>query len=201
MASTKKSAVFLLVLFSVFLSGCKPKKDLSRTDLTAYFSHFPVIKNTKSAEIRLSGEQHKITLKGPLSCFFFLRTHDDPKISFQFQTRGNSGKENTLEIVIEDYLGKKKNHKIPLKSGAQKQEQIDLSPFQNQVLKVSFLHHTENTVETEITEPALKEWVIQGERKKIILLGLDGAAWEVINPMIEEGKLPNLKKGLKEYPP
>jgi predicted AlkP superfamily phosphohydrolase/phosphomutase len=30
--------------------------------------------------------------------------------------------------------------------------------------------------------------------RKVVLLGLDGIAWEIVNPMIQQGKLPNLEK-------
>ena len=29
---------------------------------------------------------------------------------------------------------------------------------------------------------------------KAVILGMDGATWNVLNPLIEEGKLPNIKK-------
>ncbi|MFH0846707.1 MAG: alkaline phosphatase family protein [Chloroflexota bacterium] len=36
------------------------------------------------------------------------------------------------------------------------------------------------------------------ERKKVVVLGLDGASWNILNPLIGEGKLPTFKKLLQE---
>lgn len=36
------------------------------------------------------------------------------------------------------------------------------------------------------------------ERNKIVVIGLDGGEWNVINPLIERGKLPNLKRLITE---
>jgi predicted AlkP superfamily phosphohydrolase/phosphomutase len=189
-----KTTILLLVTFTIFFSDCKPKKEPSRTDLTAYFSQFPAEIQTEQAEIRLSQDQPKVMFKGPLTCFFFLRTHENPEMAFRIQRKGATEEGNTLEILFENYLGEKKTHKIPLKSEDSKKENIDLSHFKNQVLKVSFFHHSESQVETEIEGPILNDMVTQGKRKKVMLLGLDGAAWDVINPMIKEGKLPTLEK-------
>ncbi|NUO84012.1 alkaline phosphatase family protein, partial [candidate division KSB1 bacterium] len=35
-------------------------------------------------------------------------------------------------------------------------------------------------------------------KRKILLLGLDGATWRIINPMFKQGKLPNLQRLVHE---
>ena len=39
---------------------------------------------------------------------------------------------------------------------------------------------------------------VRANDKKTLLIGLDGASWKIIYPLIEEGKLPNLKKLMDE---
>ncbi|MEW6744245.1 MAG: alkaline phosphatase family protein, partial [Planctomycetota bacterium] len=43
-------------------------------------------------------------------------------------------------------------------------------------------------------------WLIRKEpsRPRVLLLGLDGAEWDIIDPLIEQGKLPNLARLKKE---
>ena len=58
-----------------------------------------------------------------------------------------------------------------------------------------------STTKNNITTPNRDTGVLtqnqsssDGEKKpKLLLLGMDGATWDIINPLIEEGKLPNLK--------
>ena len=33
-----------------------------------------------------------------------------------------------------------------------------------------------------------------GEKRRILLIGLDGADWQIIDPLIEQGRLPHLAK-------
>lgn len=40
--------------------------------------------------------------------------------------------------------------------------------------------------------------LINKKRTKILLIGLDGASWRIITPMMREGKLPNMKRLLEE---
>lgn len=36
------------------------------------------------------------------------------------------------------------------------------------------------------------------ENRKLVVIGLDGGSFSVIDPLIEEGRLPNIKKLMKE---
>jgi len=47
------------------------------------------------------------------------------------------------------------------------------------------------------TKPTEKLRNVQDRDIKVILIGLDGLTWEVINPLLKEGKLPNIEKLMK----
>jgi predicted AlkP superfamily phosphohydrolase/phosphomutase len=127
--------------------------------------------------------------------YYFLRKYEKPQISFLIRALNDSFK-NELKIVVENLKGEKKVKRIHINSRKWKKEILDLSSFRNQIIKVSFYHFGEAKNVTEIKNPYFKDRYSKEERK-VIMIGLDGATWKIIDSLIEKGKLQNLNKLIK----
>jgi len=154
--------------------------------------NFSPVKKTQSSII-ISLKKQSIKFHGTLLCYYFLRTYEHPEISFLIRALSNSFPENKLKIVIENFEGKKEIKEITLNSKKWQRKIINLSSFKNQLVKISFYHFGNEKNITEIKKPYFRDR-FSIKKRKIILIGLDGATWKIIDPLIKKGKLPNLNK-------
>ncbi|MCG2717640.1 MAG: alkaline phosphatase family protein, partial [Nanoarchaeota archaeon] len=49
-----------------------------------------------------------------------------------------------------------------------------------------------------LLEPYFHEHLYERKPLKVLIVGLDGGEWNIINPLLEQGELPNLKKIMEE---
>lgn len=99
-----------------------------------------------------------------------------------------------LKLDFKDCLGRTLSHEIPIESESWKKESVSLALFPDQVVQLSIQHLTDRKSYTEIKKPLLERGHSNRGKRKLIILGLDGAAWEVLSPLMEQGKLPNFRR-------
>ncbi|MFQ6081909.1 MAG: alkaline phosphatase family protein [Candidatus Aminicenantia bacterium] len=147
-------------------------------------------------KIEVYPEKQLVRFTGSISNYYFLRTYYQSKLSFYYRKREETSSQSLsqIRVIIENSYGQNIAYEFLINSKKWKKEEIDLSPFKNQLIKISFFHLTKGENSSEIKKPFLENELGKPKKSKILLIGLDGATWEVINPLIEQGKLPNLKK-------
>jgi len=144
--------------------------------------------------IQILPESNTVKIRGPLYGYFFIKTGYKSCLKFQFRSSGEDNKNHTLKIDVENFLGENKDRFIKLNSSQWKTVEISLKQWDNQTVKISFQHLVPEEQVTEIINPVLEIKEGTTKRRKILVIGLDGADWNIINPLLKAGKLPNLKK-------
>jgi predicted AlkP superfamily phosphohydrolase/phosphomutase len=147
--------------------------------------------------IQISIDSQMVKLQGPLQCLFFFRSYQNSRLVFRYRNQGNYSPGDRLKLDFEDFQGRTFSHEIPIESGSWRKESINLASFPNRVVKVAIQHLTARQSTTEIKKPLLKWRVGNQDKTKIVILGLDGATWNVISPLMKQGKLPNFKRLIK----
>ena len=149
-------------------------------------------------ELSVSASSRTIKMQGPLTLSFYLRTYRSSRITFAYrsqQTQTNKGQLKISILPLNDNNIKEKNIKLTSDGASEwKQESIDLTKYDDQMIKIEIHHMAEYSTLTEIKQPVLTANSRPEPRRKVMLLGVDGAAWEVINPLIAEGKLPHFQQ-------
>lgn len=155
---------------------------------------FSPVLNNKKPGIKIFPEDNIVRLTGPLCCFYFIKTGRNSRLRFNLYSNGQSLRPSVLRITAENFLGEKTHQEIPLTNKERKKATFDLTMWTNQIVKVSFQHLAPDDRVTEIQSPVLEAAAYASEKRKILLIGLDGADWNDINPLLKKGKLPNFNK-------
>jgi predicted AlkP superfamily phosphohydrolase/phosphomutase len=148
-------------------------------------------------ELTVSKSSQTVKIQGPIKSSFFLRTYLSSKLKFAHRSQKTEESTGFLKISIIPPNGDRKDKNIRLESGGSSEwqkESIDLSSYNNQFVKIEFLHLTGCSTITEIRNPVLTGRIASTSNQKVLLIGVDGAAWEVIDPLIAQGKLPHFKQ-------
>lgn len=146
-------------------------------------------------ELSISETSQTIKMLGPFSLVFFLRTYHSSSFQFDYRCPETLKESGSLKISISSLNEKITEKNITLSSvdpSKWRQEKINLSEYDDQLIRIEIQHLNGYAGITEIRKPLLKGSIL-ASRKKVILLGVDGAAWEVINPLIAQGQLPHFK--------
>jgi predicted AlkP superfamily phosphohydrolase/phosphomutase len=155
---------------------------------------FVPVKRGREIGIFINEKNKKVILKGSLYCFFFIRTYSQSKMNFRCRKVDEFASSNKLEIRIENTFGEKAIQKINIDSNKWKQVQLNLIHFKNQIIRISFSHFSKNESSTEIKNPIIEQIDDDHKKRKVLLIGTDGATWKVINPLLKKNQLPNIKK-------
>jgi hypothetical protein len=145
-------------------------------------------------EIQTAVDSQSVKLHGPLQCHFLFRSYQNSRFVFKYRTQGKILPGDMLKLDFKDWLGRTLSHEIPIESESWKKESISLASFLDQVVQLSIQHVTDRKTFTEIKKPLLERGQTNQEKRKLVILGLDGAAWEVLSPLMEQGKLPNFRR-------
>ncbi len=149
-------------------------------------------------ELSVSASSQSIKMQGPLCLYFYLRTLRSSKLNFAYQCQNMETKQGRLKISVSPPDNSsiiEKNLKLsPTGDSEWKQVSIDLSRFDDQLIRVEIQHLAEYADLTEIKQPVLTGNSSPEPKRKVMLLGVDGAAWEVIDPLIAQGKLPHFQQ-------
>ena len=156
--------------------------------------HFSPIQKQHPPSLKILPSEQSISFSGPLCCSILVRTFQDSKLSLRHQSKGPLAPGDKITVRIESYAGQKESQDIQLSSTSWSTKEIKLSDFQNQVLRITFEHLAPRGTVTTISNPLLVKGQFSPSQKTVFLFGLDGADWEVINPLIKAGKLPHLKR-------
>lgn len=146
-------------------------------------------------ELIISETSQAIKMLGPLSLVFYLRTYRSSSFHFDYRCPEALKDSGSLKISIHSLNKKIMERDITLRSddpSKWRQEKINLSGYDDQLIRIEIQHLNGGNGKTEIRKPLLKGSLLTS-RKKVMLLGVDGAAWEVIEPMIARGQLPHFK--------
>jgi predicted AlkP superfamily phosphohydrolase/phosphomutase len=145
-------------------------------------------------EIQTAVDSQTVKLHGPLQCSFLFRSYQNSRFVFKHRTQGKISPGDMLKLDFKDCLGRTLSHEIPIESESWKKESISLASFPDQVVLLSIQHLTDRKTFTEIKKPLLERGQTNRGKRKLIILGLDGAAWEVLSPLMEQGELPNFRR-------
>lgn len=175
------------------------EKDISRkTRIDIIDISFSPLSIDPEPELSVSASSRTIKMQGPLSLSFYLRTFKSSRLNFAHQSQQLQSNKGKLRISISPLNNndiKEKNIKLSSDEASEwKQESIDLTQYEDQLIKIEIHHLAEYSASTELKQPVLTGISLPEPRKKVMLLGVDGAAWEVINPLIAQGKLPHFKQ-------
>jgi len=79
-------------------------------------------------------------------------------------------------------------------------EQAEGAPAFEGAIKKICLFSQDTQAAGDVIRIGLREAALRSEalRRKIILLGLDGLSWRIVDPLLEQGKLPNLQKLIEQ---
>jgi len=146
-------------------------------------------------ELITSDTTQVIKISGPLSLVFYLRTYRSSSFHFDYRCTKALKDSGLLKISIHSLDKKIMEKNISLSSddaSKWRQEKINLTDYDDQLIQIEIQHLNGYNGETEIRKPLLKGSLLTS-RKKVMLLGVDGAAWEVIDHMINQGQLPHFK--------
>lgn len=146
------------------------------------------------SQLVLYPEEKRVVFQGTLSSHFFLKTGKASQLRFRHRLSGTSGDQPDFLLSVENHLGEKVSRTIVSEAEVWKEARIDLSPFENQVVKVRFLHVSSGQTGTEIDQPKIEFHPPEIEKRRILLVGLDGADWSVIRPLLKQGRLPHLQR-------
>lgn len=156
--------------------------------------NFTPVSESDPPEIQISRDSQTVKLHGPLQYSFLFRSYQNSRFVFRYRTQGKISPGDMLKLDFKDCLGRTLSHEIPIESEEWKKESISLATFPDQVVRLSIQHLTDRKTCTEIKKPRLERGHTTREKGKLIILGLDGAAWEVLSPLMEQGRLPNFRR-------
>lgn len=156
--------------------------------------HFSPVPKQPPPELKIHTSKKSILFSGPLGCSFLVRTYQDSTLYLRHQSEGPLTPEDKIIVKVENFTGQSESQNIHLSPTSWTTEEIDLSGFKNQVLKITFIHLVKRGTVTTISSPFLEKGRLPPEQKQVLLIGLDGADWKIVDSMIKKGKLPHLEK-------
>jgi len=165
----------------------KPRIVFRRLDFSPEIQSLP-------SDLILYPNEKRMQFQGTLSIHFLLKTGHNSHLSFRHRTTGAALQQPTFSISVENHMGKKLSQDIEMETEKWRDFHFDLSEFENQIVKVSFLHVSSRENTTEIKHPKLEFRSQKTKKRRVLLLGLDGADWNIIKPLLKQKKLPNLQR-------
>lgn len=156
--------------------------------------HFSPIPKQPPPELNVNTSKKSILFSGPLGSSFLIRTYQNSTLYLRHQSEGPLTPEDKIIVKVQNFSGQSESQNIRLNSTSWNTEEIDLSGFKNQVLKITFIHLVQRGTVTKISSPFLVKGRLPPEQKQVLLIGLDGADWEIVDSMIKKGKLPHFER-------
>jgi predicted AlkP superfamily phosphohydrolase/phosphomutase len=146
------------------------------------------------SELRVSPEEKQVNLRGTVYSTFFIRTGIQSRLRFRYRSEKETDEDHILTLRLENLAGQSRAHELALMTADWKEASIDLRDFEHQVVKISFMQLSPSQGVTQIAHPRLeKDTPSTSARPRILLIGLDGADWNVIEPLLRADRLPNIQ--------
>lgn len=147
------------------------------------------------SELNVLPKEKRVDLTGTVYSTFYIRTGRQSRIRFHYRSEGMMHANNRLTLRIENAYRQFRIRELDTRASDWKEAIIDLSDFDHQVVKISFFQLAPSSMITQIIHPTLERHPrTTRDNHKILLIGLDGADWNVLKPLLRAGRLPNIQK-------
>lgn len=149
-------------------------------------------------EIRVDSREDTVRLRGGLASRMLVRTGLRPRFRMEVRSFGKAQPPARLNLRFEDDRGNHLKESVIISGEKWESKSVDLFKFEDRTVKITFQHDAGPETVSELRFPHLSFSSRSTRPPRVLLIGLDGATWEVMKPLLSEGRLPNIARLLRE---